>query len=82
MLKDLRNAPLPVAIVVLGYLGPQELSLFLGSMRLPIHRVALLLMFCVAAIAFLRRRVIQLHGFDYAFLGFNLWTMKLYDTAT
>ena len=78
MLKDLRNAPMPVAIVVLGYLGPQELSLFLGSMRLPIHRLALLLMFCVAATVFLRRRVIKLHGFDYAFLAFNLWTVFAY----
>jgi len=67
-----------VAFVVLGYLGPQELSLFLGSMRLPIHRLALLLMFCVAAVAFLRSRVIKLHLFDYAFLAFNLWVMFAY----
>ena len=78
VLKELKNAPVPVAIVVMGYLGPQELSLFLGSMRLPVHRVALLLMFCVAAFAFLRGRVIKLHLFDYAFLGFNLWTMLAY----
>lgn len=64
-----------MAIVILGYLGPQELSLFLGSMRLPIHRVTLIIMFCVAAVVFLRGRVIKLHFFDYAFFAFNLWVV-------
>ena len=78
MLKGLKDAPLPVTAVVFGYLGPQELSLFLGSMRLPLHRLVLLIMVLVAASAFLRGRVIKLHSFDYAFFGFALWTVIAY----
>ena len=78
MLRDLKNAPLPVAICVLGYLGPQELSLFLGGIRLPVHRLVLLVMICVAGYVYLSKRPIRFHIFDYAFLGFNLWTVLAY----
>ncbi len=79
-MRDIKNAPIPVALCVLGYLGPQELSLFLGDIRLPVHRVVLLIMFCVAAYVFVTRRPIRLQVFDYAFLGFNLWTVMAYVT--
>ena len=78
MFRDLKNTPLPIAVVVMGYLGPQELSLFLGSMRLPVHRITLIIMFSVAAVAFLRSRVIKLQLFDYAFFAFNGWTVLAY----
>lgn len=67
-----------MVVSVLGYLGPQELSLFLGGIRLPVHRLVLLVMFCAAAYVYLSKRPIRLHIFDFAFLGFNLWTVMAY----
>ena len=51
MLRALSAAPGPIVALILSFLCPTELSLFLGGLRLPPHRVALILLFPFRCIA-------------------------------
>ena len=78
MMKALKAAPLPVVLVIVSLLCPTELSLYLGGLRLPPHRIALLLLAPVAIYRLLVRRGSKLALFDLGFLAFAVWTVLAY----
>ena len=78
MAKALRDTPWPVLLLVASFLCPTELSIYLGSARLPPHRALLLLLLPVAIFALLGRKGIRPKAFDLAFLGFAIWTVVVY----
>ncbi len=78
MLRALTLAPLPVTIVIASFLCPTELSLFLGGLRLPPHRIALIILFPIALYRLVASKKVRIQGFDLVFLAFNLWTVLVF----
>ncbi|MBU2581871.1 MAG: O-antigen ligase family protein [Alphaproteobacteria bacterium] len=78
MLRALTTAPLPVTLVILSFLCPTELSLFLGGLRLPPHRIALIVLFPIVIYRLLFTRKVRLQGFDLVFFAFNIWTVAVF----
>jgi hypothetical protein len=79
VLKTLRNIPLPITLVVLSFIAPTELSLYAGGLRLPPHRVMLLVLFVAAIVKMARGRAIQLMACDYLFLLYGLWSLGVFS---
>ena len=75
--KKLR-APFPAILLIAAFLCPTEFSLYLGGLRLPPHRVALILLFPLAIWKLLAQRGLKLRFFDFAFIAFNAWTIGIY----
>ncbi|MBU1213341.1 MAG: hypothetical protein KJ587_19055 [Alphaproteobacteria bacterium] len=80
MLRALMIAPLPVTLVIASFLCPTELSLFLGGLRLPPHRIALIVLFPIALYRLLFSRHVRLQGFDLVFVAFNIWTVAVFTS--
>jgi hypothetical protein len=78
MLAIFKTTPLPITLVVLSFLCPTELSLYVADLRLPPHRVALLLLIPVALTRIVVRRDIRIRAFDVLFLLYNLWTLAVF----
>lgn len=78
MLRALKIAPLPVTLVIASFLCPTELSLFLGGLRLPPHRIALLILFPIALYRLIFSTKVRLQGHDLAFFAFNIWTVAVF----
>ena len=78
MSKSRVGAPWPVILVIASFLAPTELSLYLGGLRLPPHRVALLLLIPFALMRMVSRRDIKLRSFDWLFVVYNLWTLGIF----
>lgn len=72
------KAPLPVIILIIAFLCPTELSLYIAGLRFPPHRVAAIILFPMAIAALLSQRGLKLRGFDIAFIAFNIWTVAMY----
>ena len=72
------KAPLPVIILIVAFLCPTELSLYIAGLRFPPHRVAAIILFPMAIAALLSQRGLKLRGFDIAFIVFNIWTVAMY----
>lgn len=78
MRQPRKPLPLPILLVLLSFLAPSELSLYLADLRLPPHRVALLLIFPFAIYRLLFTRAVRIRGFDIFFVLFNIWTVIAY----
>ncbi len=78
MVNALKQTPWPVALLILSFLCPTELSVYIGGARLPPHRVLLLLLLPIALISMLGRNGIRPKIFDAIFLGFSVWTLFVY----
>ncbi len=78
MYRALTLAPLPVTLLIASFLCPTELSLFLGSLRLPPHRVAIILLLPLAIARLISRGDLRIRSFDVVFLLFALWTIRVY----
>lgn len=78
MLKALSAAPRPVVLVILSFLCPTEFSLYLAGLRLPPHRVALLLLVPFALYRMATSRNIRIRAFDVLFFAFAGWTLFAY----
>lgn len=78
MARALRDTPWPVLLLVASFLCPTELSVYVGSARLPPHRALLLLLLPWALFALFGRSRVKPHMFDVAFLGFAAWTVIVY----
>lgn len=78
MVKALKQTPWPVALLILSFLCPTELSVYIGSARLPPHRVLLLVLLPIALFSMLGRNGIRPKIFDVFFLGFSVWTLYVY----
>lgn len=75
----MKHIPWPVAILIVSFLCPTELSLYVGGLRLPPHRVALLILLPIAIYRLLTRRDIQIRSFDYAVLAYNIATVAVFN---
>jgi hypothetical protein len=73
MFRALKRAPLPVVLLIASFLGPTELSLFLAGLRLPLHRVALIVILPFAILKLFKRGT-KLKAFDVLFFVFAAWT--------
>ena len=72
------QTPLPLAMLILSFLAPSELSLFIADLRLPPHRLVLLVLIPLALYKLATSRHIKTRVFDAAFLAFNAWSMYVY----
>ncbi len=75
MTKLFRNAPLPVILLIASFLCPSELSLNIADIRLPPHRVVILLLAPYAIVKVLLQQNCRLLAFDILFALFGLWTL-------
>jgi len=82
MLATLKSTPLPVTLLVLSFLCPFELSIYIADLRLPPHRIALLLLIPIALTHIAVRRDIRIHAFDIVFVLYNLWTLAVFTEHT
>lgn len=78
MLRALTIVPLPVTVLILSMLSPTELSLFLGGLRLPPNRLALLVLVPIAVMRLISSRSVRMHTFDWLFLTFGAMTIAVY----
>ncbi len=74
------KTPMPVSLLVVAFLCPTEFSLYLDSLRLPPHRVALALLVPIALWKLATQRCLKIRTFDMAFLAFNVWTVGVFMT--
>lgn len=72
------RAPWPVIVLVIGLLCPTELSIYLGGLRLPPYRIALLILLPLAVLRILSQRDVRLHSFDIMMIGYNVWTIATF----
>ncbi len=78
MAKAFRDTPWPVLLLVLSFLCPTELSVYVGSARLPPHRALLLVLLPFAVFALFGRRGVKLRLFDVTMLMFAVSTLGAY----
>lgn len=76
-MKLIAAAPLPIVFVVASFLAPSELSVYLAGLRLPPHRISLLLLLPVALAMFATGKV-RWRGFDTLFALYNAWTLAVF----
>ena len=75
MARLIKEVPLPVLCLIIGIIAPYELSLYLGSIRLPPHRIAILLFLLPAAYRLVAQRQLRASAFDIFFFLYAAWTM-------
>lgn len=78
MSKIEKLAPLPILVIILSFLCPTELSLYVAGLRLPPHRVALIVLLPFALFRMTTSRDIRIRGFDVAMLAYAAWTLFVY----
>lgn len=79
MLRAFKATPVPVLLLVASFLCPTEFSLYLDSLRLPPHRIALILLFPIALYRLFLRPGLRVHAFDILFVLFAAWTAYVYS---
>ena len=72
------KVPIPVALVLVSFLCPTEFSLYMAGLRLPPHRLALLLLLPVALFKIVTSRDQRLRAFDVLLILYGIWTLGVY----
>lgn len=75
MFRGLTLAPLPILLLVASFLAPTELSFYFAGLRLPPHRIALLMILPFALARLFARRGPRLRTFDFAVAAYTGWTL-------
>ena len=78
MIRLIRSTPFPIIALVLSLICPSELSLFVGSLRLPPHRVMILLMLVFATVRFVTKSPIRIAAYDILFFLYAIWTIAIF----
>lgn len=78
MKKKSTGTPVPIMALVTSFLCPTELSLFVAGLRLPPHRVALLVLLPLAVARLVGQRNLRIQSFDYLLSAFALWLTLIY----
>ncbi|MCB1509460.1 MAG: hypothetical protein KDJ36_01045 [Hyphomicrobiaceae bacterium] len=78
MLRLIRSTPLPIVLVIVSFICPTELSLYVAGLRLPPHRIALLILIPFAVSRMVASPEIRIRGFDIFFLLYNAWTVAAF----
>lgn len=71
--------PLPVVLILVSFLCPTEFSLYIAGLRLPPHRLALLILFPVAIARLVASPGQRIRSFDILFIFYGLWTLSVYS---
>jgi hypothetical protein len=74
-----RNVPLPIILLIASLLCPTELSVYVAGLRLPPHRIALLLLFPLAVYRMATRPDIRVRDFDLAMIAYNMATIAAHS---
>lgn len=74
---NLKALPLPIALVVLSFLAPTELSVYIAGLRLPPHRLVLLAVFPFAVMRLAGGQV-RLKAFDIPLLLYSVWSAGIF----
>ncbi|MCB1520849.1 MAG: O-antigen ligase family protein [Hyphomicrobiaceae bacterium] len=74
--------PLPIALVIVSFLCPTEFSLYIGGLRLPPHRLALLLLLPIAIAKMVTNRDQRFRIFDVFIILYGAWTIGVYTSHT
>ena len=75
----MKHTPWPIAILIASFLCPTELSLYLGGLRLPPHRVALIILLPIAVYRLLTRKDIRARLFDWVVISYNVATVVVFN---
>lgn len=78
MLKTIARTPNPVIALIVAFLCPTELSLYIAGLRIPPHRAALLVLLPIALWRLVTQKNLRLRPFDILFLLFNFWTFGIF----
>lgn len=78
MKRATSNVPIPVVLILLSFLCPTELSLYIAGLRLPPHRLALLVLLPLAFIKLVGSRDQRIRLFDVLFALYGVWTVGVY----
>lgn len=76
------SAPLPITLVIVSFLCPTELSLYLEGLRLPPHRVALILLLPMALMRLASQNRMKFRLFDLVFVAYAAWTVYVFAGHT
>ena len=71
--------PIPVVLILVSFLCPTEFSLYIAGLRLPPHRLALLILFPIAIARLIASPDQRIRNFDIAFILYGLWTLGVYS---
>ncbi|MCB1528853.1 MAG: O-antigen ligase family protein [Hyphomicrobiaceae bacterium] len=72
------RVPIPVIIILLSFLCPTEFSLDIAGLRLPPHRVALLLLLPLALTRMVLSRQTRIRSFDIVFILYGISAIASY----
>ncbi len=78
MAHALQKTPAPIIFLLLCFLCPTEFSIFLGDIRLPSHRIALLLLIPFAVLRIVTHSDTRLRAFDGLFVLFGICILLVY----
>ncbi len=78
MRKAKIKTPIPIVLLIVAFLCPTEFSLYIAGLRMPPHRVALILLLPVAVAHLAMGRRLKFRSFDLFFILFNLWTTGIF----
>ena len=78
MLTALARTPKPVIALIVAFLCPTEFSLYIAGLRIPPHRLALLVLLPIALWRLVAQKNLKVRMFDVAFVLFNIWTVGIF----
>ncbi len=78
MTNSAAKTPLPVMLLIASFLCPSELSLYIAGLRLPPHRLALLVLLPLALARLAEGRGLRIKPFDHLMIGFGVWLTLVY----
>lgn len=78
MTKALTATPKPVIFLIVAFLCPTEFSLYVDGLRIPPHRLALLVLLPIALARLTLQRNLKIRSYDLAFVLFNIWTVAIF----
>ncbi len=73
-----RRTPTPVILLIVAFLCPTEFSLYFDSLRLPPHRLVLLVLVPIALWRLMTQSRLKLQAFDWLLIAFNAWTVGIF----
>lgn len=72
------KTPKAVIFLIMAFLCPTEFSLFVADLRIPPHRLALLVLLPIALIRLLTQNTHRVRLFDVLMIVFNVWTVAIF----
>lgn len=80
MISAIRNAPLPIVLLAISFLFPSELSAEFAGLRLPPHRVALLILGPIATYKLVFSAGSRIKPFDVLIFLYGAWVLYVFTS--